>query len=97
MERRPATWAREWCRGSWEIAVVTAIATAATLPLLALHFGRISLIALPANLLVAPAFPFIFLGSLLTGAVGAASTTAGEVVGWMTAWLPLSWFVEVAE
>ena len=68
-------------QGILEIAVVTAIATAATLPLLALHFGRISLIALPANLLVAPAFPFIFLGSLLTGAVGAASTTAGEVVG----------------
>ena len=80
-----------------ETAVVTVAATAATLPLIALHFERISIVALPANLLVAPIFPFLFLGSLITGIAGAISESLGESVGWVAAWLPLSWFVEVGE
>ena len=79
-----------------ETGVVTATAVAATLPLIALHFGRISLVAIPANLLVVPAFPFIFLGSLATAVAGSINATFGEVVGWLLAWLPLTWFVEVA-
>lgn len=80
-----------------ETAVITAVATAATLPLIALYFERLSLVAVPANLLVAPTFPLLFLGSLITGIAGTISTTLGSSVGWMIAWLPLSWFVEVAQ
>lgn len=80
-----------------ETGIVTAAAVAATLPLIALHFGRISLVALPANLLVAPLFPLIFLGSLATSLAGAVGAGLGTVVGWLLAWLPLSWFVAVGE
>ena len=80
-----------------ETAVITAVATAATLPLIALYFERLSLVAVPANLLVAPIFPLLFLGSLITGIAGTISATLGSSVGWMIAWLPLSWFVEVAQ
>ena len=80
-----------------ETAVITAVATAATLPLIALYFERLSLVAVPANLLVAPTFPLLFLGSLITGIAGTISATLGSSVGWMIAWLPLSWFVEVAQ
>ena len=80
-----------------ETAVITAVATAATLPLIALYFERLSLVAVPANLLVTPTFPLLFLGSLITGIAGTISATLGSSVGWMIAWLPLSWFVEVAQ
>ncbi len=80
-----------------ETVIISAAAVAATLPLIALHFGRISLVALPANLLVVPTFPFIFLGSLATAIAGAIAPGLGEFVGWIAAWLPLSWFVEVAQ
>ncbi len=80
-----------------ETGVVTVTAVAATLPLIALHFGRISLVALPANLLVVPAFPLIFLGSLATAILGSIDAGLGTGAGWVLSWLPLSWFVEVAE
>ena len=54
----------------FEIAMVTAAASLATLPLIALHFQRVSLVALPANLLVLPAFPFIMLSSAFVALVG---------------------------
>jgi competence protein ComEC len=55
---------------------VTLAAIAGTAPLLALHFGRASLVALPANLLVVPAFPLI-LAAALVAAVGGLLPTAG--------------------
>ena len=92
---------RTWGRGAQaallETGVITTAAVAATLPLIALHFGRISLVALPANLLVAPFFPLIFLGSLATSIAGSVDGSLGEWLGWLLAWLPLSWFVEVTE
>ncbi len=85
---------------SWtllETGLVTSVAIAATLPLLALHFGSISIVALPVNLLVTPVFPLIFVGSFLTGVVGAIDAGAGDAAAFLLAWLPLSWFIEVAE
>ena len=46
-------------RSSRSRSSVTLAAIIATAPLLALNFGRLSLVALPANLLVVPAFPLI--------------------------------------
>ncbi|MBF6599000.1 MAG: DNA internalization-related competence protein ComEC/Rec2 [Dehalococcoidia bacterium] len=48
---------------------VTLAAIVATAPLLALNFGRLSLVAVPANLLVVPVFPVI-LGASLLAAIG---------------------------
>ena len=76
--------------------LVTIGAIAGTLPLLAWHFGQISLVALPANLLVTPLFPLIFAGSFLTAAAGIVDAGLGDVAGGL-AWLPLAWFVEVGQ
>jgi competence protein ComEC len=61
-----------------EAAAVAAAATLGTAPLLALHFERLSIVSLPANLLAAPAVaPVMWLGMLAAaaGAVIPASAT----------------------
>ena len=76
----------------YEIAIVTAAASVVTLPLIALHFQRISLVALPANLLVLPAFPYILLSSTFVAVTGLASSTLAHVAGYC-AWLGLSYMI----
>jgi competence protein ComEC len=52
-----------------DAAAVTLAATVATAPLLALHFGSVSLASLPANLLAAPAVaPIMWLGMVAAAA-----------------------------
>jgi competence protein ComEC len=53
-----------------EPLAVTLAAIFATAPLLALNFQRLSLVAVPANLLVVPAFPLILATSLLAAIGG---------------------------
>ena len=51
-----------------EVTAITAVATVATAPLLVLHFGELSIVSLPANLLAAPAVaPVMWLGMLAAG------------------------------
>jgi competence protein ComEC len=54
---------------------VTVAAVIATAPLIAANFGRVSLVALPANLLVVPLFPFILAASALAAIGGALPWT----------------------
>ncbi len=73
---------------------VTLAAIAATSPLLALNFGRMSLVAIPANALVVPAFPFILLTSLV-------AALGGLLPGWrlvvaVPAYYLLTYWIEVA-
>jgi competence protein ComEC len=77
----------------FETAVVTTAAVLATLPLIALHFQRLSLVALPANLLVVPAFPFIMITSMLVAVVGLLSGGLAAILGWV-AWLGLAYMTE---
>ncbi len=77
----------------FETAIVTTAAVVATLPLIALHFQRLSLVALPANLLVVPAFPFIMITSMLVAVVGLVSGGLATILGWV-AWLGLSYMTE---
>jgi competence protein ComEC len=57
-----------------EATAMTVAATVATAPLIALHFGRVSLVGLPANVLAAPAVaPAMWLGAL-AAALGQLST-----------------------
>ena len=80
-----------------ETAIVSAAAIVATLPLIALHFGRISLIALPANLLVVPTFSAVFVGNMASAVLTNIDAEMGSAAAWVLAWLPLTWFVEVSE
>ena len=57
-------------RGLAEALAVTIAATLGTAPLIALHFERLSLVSLPANVLAAPAVaPVMWLGTI-AGALG---------------------------
>ncbi len=56
---------RRWPPALAEAASLTAAATIATAPLLAVHFGRVSLASLPANVIVAPVVaPIMWLGMI---------------------------------
>jgi competence protein ComEC len=78
-----------------EVLAVTAAATLGTAPLVALHFERLSLVSLPANLLAAPAVaPIMWLGTV-AGALGQAAPAAAEPVAAVAA-LPLGYVTWLA-
>jgi competence protein ComEC len=77
-----------------EILIVSLSAQVLTLPLVAAYFGQLSLVTLPANLLVLPAQPaLLMLGGLAT-LVGMVWPAAGQLLAW-TAWLFLHYTLEV--
>lgn len=77
-----------------EAVAVGAAATAGTLPIQIHHFESVSLVALPANLLVVPAFPLMLASAGLSAIAGMlpGSLPGVEVV----LALPLRWFETVA-
>lgn len=80
-----------------DAALVTLVATLATMPLIALHFERAALIGLATNLVVTPIFSWMLLGSAATAVLGMISETLASTLAWPLAWLPLRWLVLVAE
>ena len=80
-----------------DAALVTLVATLATMPLIVLHFERAALIGLPANLFVTPVFAWMFLGSAATAILGLGSDSLAAALGWPLAWLPLRWLTLVAQ
>src|SRR4051812_13589971 len=84
-----------------EALALTAAATVGTAPLLALHFERLSIVSLPANLVAAPALaPVVWLGTLsaLAGQLGAVGGGAAAVLNGAAAF-PLGfvgWVAHVA-
>jgi competence protein ComEC len=79
-----------------EALAATAAATLGTAPLIALHFERLSLVSLPANLLAAPAVaPVMWLGTI-AGVLGqVAPALAAPVTG--LAVLPLGYLTWLAD
>ena len=63
----------------------TLAATLPTMPVIAGAFGRISLVALPANLLAVPLFPLLMLSGAATSLAGAASLDIARPVA-LLAW-----------
>ncbi len=79
-----------------DVLLATLAAQIATLPLLWAHFGQVSILALPANLLVLPWQPFIMaLGAATLGA-GLLWAPAGHMAGWLV-WPFLHVTLRVAE
>lgn len=79
---------------------VTIAAIVSTSPLLALNFGRLSLVAVPANMLVVPAFPLILAASLVAAAGGLLPhfrlVFAAPAYYLLTYWIDLArWFASV--
>ena len=77
-----------------ETLAITSAAIAFTLPITALAFGEVSVVALPANLFAVPAFVAVAATAAL--AVAASVLPGGEVAGWV-AWLPATYMIGVIE
>ena len=78
-----------------EVVLTTCAAQIFTLPIIWAHFGRVSLLALLANMLVLPLQPFI----LIPGAVVVLLSIPAPGLGTLLAyalWLPLRWTILVA-
>ncbi len=88
LERAVRTLRADWV--TWARPVTTSVAVslaamAFTYPVVAMYFHRLSLVGLPATLLLLPALPILLVTSALTAVAGALSGPLGQVVGW-TAW-----------
>jgi competence protein ComEC len=75
-----------------EVLFATVAATLLTLPVMALHFGQLSLIGLMANLFVLPAQAGVMTWGGLATLAGRVVPAVGQVFAWV-AWLFLSWTV----
>jgi len=85
-----------WRRGLADGVALTIAATLATAPLMAHHFGAVSVVALPANLVALPAVaPVMWLGMLAAG-VGQIPWLPVEPLTWL-AGLLASYVAQVAE
>lgn len=74
--------------------VVTVAAQITTAPLMALTFGRFSLLSLPVNFLIIPAQPPLMVLGGIGVALGMIALPLGQIFAW-GAWLFLSWTVGV--
>ena len=77
-------------------AVISTATTLATLPLVALHFGAIPLMSVPATILAMPALPAALLGAAATALAGLAYPPLAVGLGTLT-WAPLAWLTWVAD
>ncbi|MEJ7782268.1 MAG: ComEC/Rec2 family competence protein [Solirubrobacteraceae bacterium] len=79
-----------------EALALTLAATLGTAPLLALHFERVSLASLPANLLAVPVVaPVMWIGTV-AAVVGQVSTTLAAPIAALAVW-PLAFLAQVGE
>ncbi|MDQ1602757.1 MAG: competence protein ComEC [Actinomycetota bacterium] len=95
------SWAR-WLhehRWPWPVAHAVAVPTAAQVacaPVIVLLSGQLSLVAVPANLLVAPAVAPATVVGLLAALVSPLSDPVAALLGWIC-YAPAWWIVTVAE
>lgn len=80
-----------------DLLILHVLATIATLPVIAIHMGEIPLVSVPANLLVAPFFAWMFIGSGIVALAGLASGGLAQFFAWPLGGAPLSWLLLVAE
>ena len=85
----------EW-GGAKEIIMVTISAQIATLPLILYYFGRLSLLSLPANLLILPIVPPLMIGGAAMAAAGAVFPLLGQIAGWPV-WLGVQYWLAVSD
>ncbi len=76
-----------------EVVLVTLAAQVLTLPLLAYHFGQLSLASLPANVFIVPAQTGLMTAGGVTLLLGLAWPGAGHLTAWL-AWLFLEYTIE---
>ena len=82
--------------GVKEALVTTLSAIITTTPLILYQFGRLSIVAPLANILILPAIPITMALGFLAGVVGMVSITIGQIIVW-PAWLFLEYMIKIAE
>jgi competence protein ComEC len=82
--------------GVKEALVTTLSAIITTTPLILYQFGRLSIVAPLANILILPAIPITMAIGFASGMVGMVSQTLGSILVW-PAWLLLEYMIRVAE
>lgn len=91
---------KKWTRAMGRFLCSTIAASigsmAFTVPLSALHFGSVSLVAPVTNLFVLWILPLCFLGCYLAALVGVVWTSAGSALAWLVAW-PLRYILAAAD
>jgi len=89
-------WAYSLVRAPLIALIISWSAMLATWPLLAFNFREVALPGIIVTVLALPAMPFIMAGTLLAAVVGLASTTLGQIVGWLV-WVPSSYLIGLVE
>jgi competence protein ComEC len=79
-----------------EAGVVTVSAQAFTLPILLASFGTLSILALPANILVLPVIPAAMFFGFASGILGIIFLPLGQLVGYLV-WVLLTYIIRVAD
>jgi len=82
--------------GLKEVLITTLSAIIMTTPLILYQFGRFSVVAPVANLLIVPLVSVVMAMGFITGLLGLVSAAAGSVVGW-GAWAVLEYIILAAE
>ena len=75
-------------------AAMTIAATVATLPLVAFHFERVSLVGLPATLVTLPVMPLVLVSHGAAGLAGLVSDALAQPFGW-AAWITTAYLTGV--
>ncbi len=76
--------------------VISTTTTLATVPLIAMHFGEIPIMSVPATILAMPAMPMALVAAAATAVVGVVAPWLAPALG-MLAWAPVAWIILVAE
>jgi competence protein ComEC len=82
--------------GLKEVLITTLSAIIMTTPLILYQFGRFSLVAPLANLLIVPLVPAVMAIGFITGLLSLVSSAVGGIVGW-GAWVLLEYIIRAAE
>ncbi len=82
--------------GIKEALVTTLSAMVTTTPLILYQFGRLSLVAPVANILILPVIPATMAFGFFAGSLGIVSIGLGKVLSW-PAWLLLEYMIKIAE
>ena len=93
-------WASRWLQYAVTLliasVVISTTTTLATVPLIAMHFGEIPVMSVPATILAMPAMPMALVTTAATAVAGVISPWLAPALG-VFAWAPVAWIIQVAE
>lgn len=93
-------WASRWLQYGLTLliasVVISTTTTLATVPLIAMHFGGLPVMSVPATILAMPAMPIALVASAATAVAGVVAPWLAPALG-VLAWAPVAWIIRVAE